>query len=67
VVFEVYLEESIKNVVRVNRGSDSFEQHCRLPQSKAVEASFVIIQKQKQSHEVPGPRLAEAITQSEAS
>ena len=65
VVFDVYLDESIKNAERVNRGY-SFQQHRRWPQSKAVEASFVLTQKQKQSHQVRGSRLAEAITQNEA-
>ena len=65
VVFDVYLDESIKNAERVNRGY-SFQQHSRWPQSKAVEAFFVLTQKQKQSHKVPGSRLAEAITQNEA-
>ena len=44
VVFDVHLDESIKNAERVNRGY-SFQQHSRWPQSKAVEASFVLTQK----------------------
>ena len=44
-----------------------FSATSSLAQSKAAEASFIIIQKQKQSHQVPSPRLAEAIIQSEAS
>ena len=39
-----------------------FSATSSLPQSKAVEASFVLTEKQKQSHQVPGSRLAEAIT-----
>ena len=56
VVFDVHLDESIKNAERVNRGY-SFQQHSRWPH---------LTQKQKQSHKVPGSRLAEAITQNEA-
>ena len=69
VVFDVYLDGSIKNAERDNRRSDSGILFSNIVGGHKVKQCRRLLSspKSRQSHQVPGPRLAEAIAQNEAS